>query len=207
MGLDMYLSKMRRYKFLTPRDIENINSYFRWLEDRRDPNSTANKYTLKEWCNVDENELSKQAIDFFKPLLEMKYYVWDEEKKYGHEGIIDHVDYWRKANHIHKWFVENVQDTVDDCDSYIVTEEQLEDLLEICEIVLEHSTLVYEDEEYIVNSNIAKKLLPTSSGFFFGSEEYDQWYYRDVEYTVELLKKVLAETDFDKEMIVYSSSW
>lgn len=26
------------------------------------------------------------------------------------------VGYWRKANAVHKWFVENVQDGVDECD-------------------------------------------------------------------------------------------
>lgn len=32
-------------------------------------------------------------------------------------------------------------------------------------------------------------------------------YLKDVRYTYELMDKVLKEVDFDKEMLVYSSSW
>ena len=32
--------------------------------------------------------------------------------------IIESVGYWRKANHIHKWFVDNVQNGEDDCKEY-----------------------------------------------------------------------------------------
>jgi len=36
--------------------------------------------------------------------------------------IEENVGYWRKANHIHAWFVENVQNGVDDCKgNYIQT--------------------------------------------------------------------------------------
>ena len=39
--------------------------------------------------------------------------------------------YWRKANHIHQWFVENIQDGNDDCREYYVPRERLKELLEI----------------------------------------------------------------------------
>lgn len=42
------------------------------------------------------------------------------------------VGYWRKANHIHKWFVDNVQDGEDDCKEYRVSIEQLHKLRDIC---------------------------------------------------------------------------
>ena len=40
-----------------------------------------------------------------------------------------------------------------------------------------------------------------------GSTEYDQWYMEDVVSTVEILTKVLDETDFETQMVAYSSSW
>lgn len=46
--------------------------------------------------------------------------------------IRESVGYWRKANQIHKWFVDNVQDGNDDCKSYYVSTEDLEKLLNIC---------------------------------------------------------------------------
>ena len=45
---------------------------------------------------------------------------------------------WRKANQIHNWFVENVQDGIDDCSYHNeVTKEILEELLDICQRVLD----------------------------------------------------------------------
>ena len=100
--------------------------------------------------------------------------------------------YWRKANQIHRWFVENVQNSVDNCAMYYVSKESLYKLKELCEKVL-------EDKE------LANLLLPTSNGFFFGSIEYDEWYFKDLEYTVEELNKLLKEEKYD--WFKYQSSW
>mgnify|MGYP007049617583 CR=1 FL=1 len=100
--------------------------------------------------------------------------------------------YWRKANQIHKWFVENVQSGTDDCGYYDVSRQDLIDLKEICNKV-------------IANKELAPTTLPTESGFFFGATEYDDWYYNDLSETVEMLDKALnlgKEWDFE-----YHSSW
>ena len=132
---------------------------------------------------------------------------------------------WRKANHIHQWFVDNVQDGEDDCGLYEVTKEKFEELLNICKEVLTASKLVqgkikngyryengrevpmYEEGEYIEDPTVARRLLPTQSGFFFGGTEYDQWYYADVEDTIKIIERVLETTDFEHEIVMYSSSW
>lgn len=135
------------------------------------------------------------------------------------------VGYWRKANQIHNWFVENVQDGIDDCGIYEAKKEQLENLLDRCKLVLNSSKLVkgkivngeryvngkweavYVDGEYIEDPSVAEELLPTVSGCFFGSTQYDQWYIEDIKYTIELIEGVLNRTDFEKEIVMYSSSW
>ncbi len=61
--------------------------------------------------------------------------------------------YWRKANAIHKWFVDYVQGGNDNCAEYLVTTEQLERLLELVNEVLH-------------DRDKAQKLLPTTTGFF-----------------------------------------
>ena len=43
--------------------------------------------------------------------------------------ITEEAVYWRKANQIHKWFVDNIQNGVDDCGEYYVSKENLEALL------------------------------------------------------------------------------
>lgn len=50
-------------------------------------------------------------------------------------------------------------------------------------------------------------ILPTSSGFFFGSTEYDEYYYHDLESTIERCQQVINETDWDTEVVVYTESW
>ena len=45
--------------------------------------------------------------------------------------------YLRKANHIHQWFVDHVQEGNDDCGYYHVDREQLTELADLCDKVLE----------------------------------------------------------------------
>ena len=46
--------------------------------------------------------------------------------------ITEEIGYWRKANAVHKWFVDNVQDGKDDCGSYYVSKEKLQQLMHDC---------------------------------------------------------------------------
>ena len=64
-----------------------------------------------------------------------------------------------------------------------------------------------EEGEYIEDSSVAEALLPTTSGFFFGSTEYNQWYLEDIIDTIDILTKTIETTDFDREMVVYIASW
>ena len=105
--------------------------------------------------------------------------------------VVEEVGYWRKANQIHRWFVENVQDGVDNCGEYFVPISKLETLLELCEKVK-------------ADNSLAETLLPSASGFFFGGEDYDEWYYKDIDLTIEVLKEALADKD---SSYYYSSSW
>src|SRR5210317_2053350 len=51
-------------------------------------------------------------------------------------GVTEEVGYWRKANHIHKWFVDNCQDGEDDCRPVWVSEDKLQNLYEtVCEVL------------------------------------------------------------------------
>ena len=105
--------------------------------------------------------------------------------------IIEEAGYWRKANQIHRWFVENVQNGVDNCGDYYVGSEKLTELLEICKKVeADHS--------------LADTLLPSASGFFFGGTDYDEWYYNDITNTIAILEEALADKHGD---FYYSSSW
>ena len=105
------------------------------------------------------------------------------------------IGYWRKANVIHKWFVDNVQSGTDDCGSYFVPREALKELLALCK-----ETLTWLEKPENVDSP-----LPSTSGFFFGSTDYDEWYKKDIEYTIEVINKCLLLPD--NYYFYYESSW
>jgi hypothetical protein len=107
--------------------------------------------------------------------------------------IMEEVAYWRKANAIHKWFVDNVQKGIDNCGSYLVS---LEDMVK----------LYKEVKEVINDPQSAEQFLPTSSGFFFGNYEYDEWYFNDLKITKEQVAHIIAGWDESSEYY-YQSSW
>ena len=110
--------------------------------------------------------------------------------------LTQEIGYWRKSNQIHNWFVDRVQKGIDDCGEYEVSEEQLKELLGKVDKVL-------------VNHNSAPDILPTQEGFFFGSIEYDSYYFSDLEDTKEILEKALSIKDPEGcfSTLVYHSSW
>ena len=125
--------------------------------------------------------------------------------KYDNATVIieSEAAYWRKANAIHKWFVDNVQGGSDDCEEYRVEIEKLQELVDICKKVIE-----YKDKEHFDLN--AKILLPTQSGFFFGSTDYDEWYTKNLEDTVDMLEKAIEEDDKlsdEQTSYYYVSSW
>lgn len=138
--------------------------------------------------------------------------------------IIEEVGYWRKANQIHKWFVDNVVSSQDwNGESVYVSFEQLKELLETCKKVLKASKLIkgkikngstwtrekghvdnIEDGKVIKDPKVAQELLPTEEGFFFGSTDYDEYYLADITDTIKILGDLKEEDCGD---YYYSASW
>jgi hypothetical protein len=100
--------------------------------------------------------------------------------------------YWRKANAIHGWFVDNVQGGEDNCREYWVSNEKLTQLLELCKTVIETKN---------------PDLLAPRGGFFFGSTDVDDWYYEDLQNTVDGLEKLLGNPEMQGWSFYYQSSW
>ena len=115
--------------------------------------------------------------------------------------VEEQIGYWRKANQIHHWFVENVQDGNDNCGTYYVGIGDLANLLNACKEVKD-------------NPEKAEELLPPQGGFFFGDVSIDEYYFQDIDRTIEILEDVLSEKVFDKDgkecypaEFYYHSSW
>jgi hypothetical protein len=86
-----------------------------------------------------------------------------------------------------------VQEGTDDCGTYEVSRERLQQLLSVV-------------NEVLANRKSASNKLPTQSGFFFGKTDYDEWYYEDLEYTKKQLEDCL-DNKWDRWYFEYHSSW
>jgi hypothetical protein len=139
---------------------------------------------------MEENEMFRQIVDAVG-MTDV------QDERFATVSV--NVAYWRKANAIHEWFVRNVQDGEDDCKTYFVSREKLVELEELCRRVVESG-----------EPEVAAKLLPTASGFFFGGTDYDEYYFEQVDWTAKRLAELLTKlpdgglhgVDF-----YYNSSW
>jgi hypothetical protein len=153
----------------------------------------ASEYVSRnDWTRNEKGELRDSINPLFKEIVE-RLELEDVIDKTGFAGInIDvPMGYWRKSNMIHHWFVNNLADGVDECQPIVVRREDLEQLKETC-------------IEVIANPTDAEELLPTGSGFFFGSTSYDQYYFSDLNDTIGIINKCL-ESKFD--YFEYQASW
>lgn len=104
------------------------------------------------------------------------------------------IGYWRKANAIHNWFINECAGGLDQCQEINVYQDKLTELKEICKRVIEAQ-----------HPDVANDLLPTASGFFFGSQEFDEYYYKDIAHTVDVIDSALALDVTDS--FIYRASW
>lgn len=186
----------------------------------------ANKY-VSYWLSRDEDKAKQIAR--INAIREAAGFPKDTNER--PEGVTVQVQagYWRKANAIHKWFVENCQDGVDDCRESYVSREQLQELLGICQKVMKASKTAkgvvrngmvasaktggklahnLEVGTVVVNKEVAQELLPPEDGFFFGSTDIDGYYLEDVALTIRILKNALkAKGPFADCDFAYRSSW
>jgi len=147
--------------------------------------SAKKYYSGAEWRPAENR---KEFQELMKKADVAKYMTTD----FPHIQLEVSVGYWRKANAIHQWFVDNCQGGEDDCRYAHVAREKMTELLALCQQVL-------------LQPATADSNLPTQSGFFFGSYEYDEYYFQDLKTTVKILTKALEmPTDWE---FYYHSSW
>lgn len=137
-------------------------------------------------------------------------------------NIEEEVMYWRKANAIHNWFVQNVQEGNDNCGTYYVDCDKLSELVDLCKkavAVIDKADIMVKEvhsgwsggQDTFLAKNVydcsdeIEDILPPTSGFFFGSTEIDDYYKDDLVNTIEVLEKELSSSGSGD--YYYSSSW
>lgn len=116
------------------------------------------------------------------------YALIDKWQKGDHEDDFPNVtteDVWigRKENHIQA-FVEGEVGDVENCAYLPLGREDVERLVErLRRVDADHS--------------LAGALLPTQEGFFFGTTDYDEWYFSDIKEELKAFEEILETWDPD----------
>jgi hypothetical protein len=112
--------------------------------------------------------------------------------------------YWRKANQIHGWFVDNLGGGEDTCQEMYVPRSALLELSNICKTLLDK-----KQKDSDAADALAFQLLPPTGGFFFGTYEIDEWYWGDIQHTYDNLQLVLEDIPADSwnHTVTYQASW
>ena len=146
------------------------------------------QYLDKELYVGEYDKIDKTLVDTILKAIDVE----DKSGNYKHCYVSVPAIYWRKSNQIHKWFVDNCQDGNDNCKMAYVGTEQLENLLSTIKKQLK---------------NKKKIVLEPTSGFFFGSTEIDEWYWKDLEQSVIEIERELKFVKDQAEKGRYWSFW
>lgn len=120
-------------------------------------------------------------------------YIFTRQKNAPDKSEPREMCYWRKANQIRRWFVDHTgYDPNNNCVEHPLTKENLEDLLADCRKIINDRSL-----------ETCMKEMPTMEGFFFGSTDYDNMYYDDIQSTIRQVEELLRDTNFETEEVFY----
>lgn len=109
-----------------------------------------------------------------------EYFISDEEY-----GAIEELWRGRKENHIRAAIEYLSGENAINCGYVFLSKPVVERLTErLAEVSQEHS--------------LAATVLPTQDGFFFGSTQYDEYYFADIERELEAFRTILKEWDESK---------
>ena len=87
----------------------------------------------------------------------------------------EYLAYFRKVNFLFEFFSGSLDENET---TAIISKGEIEELIEKCELVLE-------------NRYDAPEILPTCDGFFFGSLDYDDYYFESIENVLQSFKTIL----------------
>lgn len=219
MGLDIYIKKVKRTRknadAIENSDWEKVMESHEEQEKKAfskvyksaikhlknvDSDAYADEYKkwirkLSKFVNYPQFDLKDLGVSYsyetgeysFTPVPTEKFEeCFDEILKhyYGH-----YVGYFRKVNCVYRYFEDKLTD-----ETAWVTKDECEDIVKRCSAVLE-------------NPDLASELMPTRSGFFFGSTEYDKYYFSDLRDVRKQFKSFIKYFKTDDDLMYIYMSW
>lgn len=212
MGLDIYgriikKSFLDKYSYKSTDDVESIKKILD--EDGKEIFINVMIDELVKLTTSDN--YNKDFLEFIVELNKFKYFknynykIEDYLKNPDLEDVIERLKsdihyyyvgedvYFRKVNFIYGFFSEEINPDTESC---IVSKSRIEDLIDACKRVFQNKGDVGYAEEH----------LPTQAGFFFGSTEYNDWYWEDVEDCYKKMTEVLDQMD-EGDVFLWEFSW
>jgi hypothetical protein len=206
MGLDVYFHHVARQFEGDPTDNKQFNQFCEQVDEDARSNFRKQldkllKPLRKAWEEAKTNDYWKGIyneryfafVEKLRPII-AKNYDWKirpytdkiltlpELEEQLNKEVEDHYEsydaYFRKVNFLFKYF-EDRGKMVDQYYAFVEPED-VEDIIDKCEQVLKDK-----------NQQNAHELLPTQDGFFFGSTDYDDWYFYDVKDCLKQMKQYL----------------
>ena len=218
MGLDIYFRKVKRAFEGNPTENDDLSAFTDAVD--KDAQESLRKFAKRElkaleeiWKSAQENEFrmadyNNRYFAFVEKLRKIiaknydfkispytkKVLPLDELKAKMEETIEMHYEpydaYFRKVNFVFHYFDETIKKMHDQWFSF-ATAEDIDDLIWRCEQVLK-------------DHNKAHELLPTQSGFFFGSTDYDDWYFDDVKDCLRQMRKFRRGMEGKTAYVIFS---
>ena len=118
-------------------------------------------------------------------------YLYKLEKK--------EIGYLRKANMIHYWIEKRI----------LTNNPEIKEICSLGHYQLNYNDLkeLYQDINFVLkNPQMAKEVLPTRPGFFFGNLHYNETYYKTLQEAKTQLKKILKENTTE-DRFIYTPWW
>ena len=103
------------------------------------------------------------------------------------------VAYFRKVNCLYGYFEDEMED---ECLAF-VGKYDVVDIINKAESIIQKAKEKPNDQQ-----EFAEDTLPTCSGFFFGSTDYDEWYLKGLEEIIGKFSSVLDDWDDDSIYVI-----
>lgn len=206
MGLDIYFRKVKRAR--ARKENESEEKYVNYLykkykeQDKKSVKALRNK--IEKW--IDKSDKYCNPMDLRRKVRNDFEYDYEIEplcKATDLDGVKEWYNnisweyfmmpdaaYFRKVNCLFRYFEDKL---IDQC-YCVVCKDDISDIVSRAKTVLKDR-----------NKETSMRLLPTRDGFFFGSTDYDEWYYNQIEVVERKLSKVLKEWKDSDTMFVIMS--
>ena len=219
MGLDIYINRVKR----TNKNADAIESsdwdkiMLSYEEQEKKAFSKIYKSAIKHLKNVDSDAYADEYKKWIRKLSKLLNYPHFDLKDLGVSYSYEtgeysitpvplekfeecfyeilkhyhghHVGYFRKVNCVYRYFEDKLTD-----ETAWVTKDECEDIVKRCSAVLE-------------NPDLASELMPTRNGFFFGSTEYDKYYFSDLRDVRKQFKSFIKYFKTDDDLMFICMSW